>query len=36
MLNVETIRLNKKKILKFNNQINKLKHNEDTLNTQII
>jgi len=35
-LNVENIRLNKEMILKFNNQINNLKHNEEILETQII
>jgi len=33
--NVETIRLNKEMILKFNNPFNNLKHNEEVLNTQI-
>ena len=34
--NVETMRLNKEMILKFNKQIDNLKHNEETLNIQII
>jgi len=33
--NVETIRLNKEMILKFNNQLNNLKQIEEALNTQI-
>ena len=34
--NIETIRLNKEMISKFNKQIDNLKPNEETLNTQII
>ena len=34
--NLETIRINKEMISKFNNQLSNLKHNEETLNTQII
>ena len=33
--NIETIKLNKEMIKKFNNQLNNLKHNEETLSIQI-